>query len=73
MDILRDRKGLGGADLALGNAAPSTHSFATHSVVMDVTDWVLWVSEGPHLVGRYVRFDLGKLLAAHFERRRMNP
>src|SRR5262249_56635216 len=34
---------------------------------------VLWVSEGPHLVGRYLRFDVGKLLAPGFEPGKDDP
>ena len=37
---------------------------ATHAVVMDATARELWVSEGPHLVGRFVRFDLNRLLGS---------
>jgi hypothetical protein len=33
---------------------------------MDVTARVIWVSEGPHLAGRYLRFDVGKLLDPAF-------
>ena len=60
--VLRDRKDLGGADLPLGNRRTLDALIATHSVVMDATARALWVSEGPHLAGRYLRFDLGKLL-----------
>ena len=62
VSVLRDRKDLGGADLPLGNRRTLDALIATHSVVMDATARALWVSEGPHLVGRYLRFDLGKLL-----------
>ena len=61
--VLRDRKGIGGTALSLGNRRAIDALIATHSVVMDATARVLWVSEGPHLVGRYLRFDLAKLLA----------
>src|SRR5262249_35611358 len=64
--VLRDRKGIGGTELALGNRRALDALIATHSVVMDSTARVLWVSEGPHLVGRYVRFDLGRILASDF-------
>ena len=50
----------------LGNRRAIDALIATHSVVMDVTARVMWVSEGPHLVGRYLRFDLGRLLDAGF-------
>jgi isopenicillin-N N-acyltransferase like protein len=64
--VLRDRKGLGGTPLALGNRRALDALIATHSVVMDATARVLWVSEGPHLVGRYLRFDLARLLDPSF-------
>ncbi|MEO7331439.1 MAG: C45 family peptidase [Minicystis sp.] len=64
--ILRDRKGVGGTPLALGNRRSIDALIATHSVVMDSTAKVLWVSEGPHLVGRYLRFDLARLLDPAF-------
>jgi isopenicillin-N N-acyltransferase like protein len=65
--VLRDRKGLGGSDLALGNRRALDALIATHSVVMDVTARGMWVSEGPHLAGRYVYFDVGRLLGPGFE------
>ncbi len=33
---------------------------------MDTTAKALWVSEGPHLAGRYLRFDLATLLDPAF-------
>ncbi|MBL8740238.1 MAG: hypothetical protein JNK04_04060, partial [Myxococcales bacterium] len=62
ISILRDKKGEGGVDLPLGHRSALDAVIATHAVVMDATDKVLWVSEGPHLMGRFLRFDLGKLL-----------
>jgi hypothetical protein len=62
VEILRDKKGVGGAELALGDRRSIDALIATHAVVMDATTRTLWVSEGPHLVGRFVRFDLWKLL-----------
>jgi hypothetical protein len=64
--VLRDRKAVGGSPLALGNRRSIDALIATHSVVMDSTAKVLWVSEGPHLVGRYLRFDLARLLDPAF-------
>lgn len=61
--VLRDRKGVGGTELSLGNRRAIDALIATHSVVMDATARVLWVSEGPHLAGRYLRFDLARILA----------
>lgn len=36
---------------------------ATHGVVADLTDRVLWVSRGPHLSGAFVGFDLRRAFA----------
>ena len=60
--ILRDRRGAGDAPLPLGHRSSIDALIATHSVVMDLTDRALWVSEGPHTLGRYVRFGLRELL-----------
>jgi hypothetical protein len=56
--ILRDKNGVGGAPLGLGNRNALDAIIATHSVVLDATDLVLWVGVGPHASGRYVAFDL---------------
>jgi hypothetical protein len=61
--VLRDRKGLGGATRPLGDRSTIDALIATHGVVMDTTARVMWVSEGPHLLGRFLRFDIGRLLA----------
>lgn len=60
--ILRDRREAGGGALRVGDRRAIDALIATHSVVADVTAGVLWVSEGPHALGRYVRFDLAELL-----------
>ena len=56
--ILRDRAGSGGATLPLGNRNALDAVVSTHSVVADLTARTLWVSEGPHTLGRYLRIDL---------------
>jgi hypothetical protein len=65
--ILRDKKGVGGAPLPLGDRRAIDAIIATHGVVFDATARAVWVSEGPHLVGRFVKFDVGKLLAKGYE------
>ncbi len=60
--ILRDRAGTGDAVLPLGNRNALDAFVTTHSVVADLTARVLWVSEGPHTLGRYARIDLGARL-----------
>jgi hypothetical protein len=65
--ILRDRAARGGEPLPLGDRRALDALIATHSVVADATDRVLWVAEYPHALGRYVRFDLRELLSPTHE------
>lgn len=60
---LRDRKDANGSPLPIGDRRAIDAIIATHGVVMDTTARALWVSEYPHLLGRFVRFDLRYLLA----------
>jgi len=65
--MLRDRKGPNQAVLALGNRDAINALIATHGVVMDTKRRVLWVSESPHLLGRFVAFDLNHAFAADYD------
>jgi isopenicillin-N N-acyltransferase-like protein len=65
--ILRDRRGVGDAPLPTGDRRAIDALIATHGVVIDATTRVMWVSEGPHLLGRFVRFDVGRLLAKDYD------
>jgi len=65
--LLRDRKGPGDRELALGDRSAINALIATHGVVMDTKQRVLWVSESPHLLGRFVAFDLKRRLASDYE------
>jgi isopenicillin-N N-acyltransferase like protein len=65
--ILRDKRGVGDADLPAGDRRAIDALIATHGVVVDTTAKVMWVSEGPHLLGRFVRFDLARLLAPGYD------
>ncbi len=67
---LRDRHTADGSPLPLGDRRAIDALIATHGVVMDAKEQQLWVSESPHLLGRFVQFDLRTMLAAHY---RPNP
>lgn len=67
VNALRDRKDASGAPLPIGDRRAIDAIIATHGVVMDSTAHALWVSEYPHLLGRFVRFDLTRLLADDFD------
>jgi hypothetical protein len=56
--MLRDHTCAGGVTCELGDRRAIDALIATHAIVADTTDKVLWVSAGPHLSGRFVRFDL---------------
>ena len=58
VEILRDRSGVGDAPLPLGNRNALDALVATHSVVADLTERAIWVSEGPNTLGHYRRIDL---------------
>jgi len=64
---LRDRIGVDGKPLPLGDRRAIDALIATHGVVMDTSARQLWVSESPHLLGRFVRFPLDVLLADDFD------
>ena len=66
VDILRDKRGIGDAPLPLGHRSAIDALIATHSIVMDTTGRQIWISEGPHATGRYIRFDLRELLALDY-------
>jgi tetratricopeptide (TPR) repeat protein len=66
--ILRDRKDPEGRSLPLGHRRAIDAISATHSVVLDLSEMVLWVSRGPHLLGSYVALDLAALFARGGER-----
>jgi len=53
VEVLRDRRAAGGGELCSGNRAAINAMIATHSVVADVSEGVLWVSRGPHQLGEY--------------------
>jgi hypothetical protein len=65
--ILRDRRGVGDVPLPTGDRRAIDAMIATHGVVIDTTSRVMWVSEGPHLLGRFIRFDIGRLLANDYD------
>ena len=62
--LLRDHACSGKVNCELGDRRSIDALIATHGIVADTTDRVLWVSSGPHLSGQFVRFDLRELLSA---------
>jgi isopenicillin-N N-acyltransferase like protein len=61
--MLRDHTCAGGEACPLGDRRSLDAFIATHGVVFDLTAKEAWVSEGPHLSGRFVKIDLGTIVS----------
>jgi len=58
VDILRNRQGLAGADIGMGNEKALNQLIAHHSVVFEPQKLRVWVSTAPWQLGAYVAYDL---------------
>ncbi|HEY8077474.1 MAG TPA: carcinine hydrolase/isopenicillin-N N-acyltransferase family protein, partial [Labilithrix sp.] len=56
--MLRDHRCAGGEACPPGDRRAIDAFIATHGVVFDLTTRTAWVSEGPHLSGKFARVDL---------------
>lgn len=65
VSILRDRKGLHGADIGMGNEKALNQLIAHHSVVFEPKKRLVWVSTAPWQLGQYVAYDLNKVFNMH--------
>jgi isopenicillin-N N-acyltransferase like protein len=63
VNLLRDRNGLDGADIGLGNEKAVNQLIAHHSIVFEPQKLLVWVSTGPWQLGPYVAYDLKKIFA----------
>lgn len=61
INILRDRKGLHGADIGMGNEKAINQLIAHHSIVFEPEKRLVWVSTSPWQLGKYVAYDLNKI------------
>jgi isopenicillin-N N-acyltransferase-like protein len=61
--MLRDHSCAGGEMCPLGDRRSLDAFIATHGVVFDLTAKAAWVSEGPHLSGRFVKIDLATIVS----------
>jgi isopenicillin-N N-acyltransferase-like protein len=66
--ILRDRFVPQLDRAVLGNDASINPFIATHSIIIDATDGVIWVSCGPHQLGEYIPFSLENFEQPEFVR-----
>ena len=59
--ILRDTKGLNGADIGLGNEKSINQLISHHSVIFKPAAKLVWVSTKPFQIGKYVCYDLNNV------------
>jgi isopenicillin-N N-acyltransferase like protein len=60
-EILRNRQGLGGKNIGMGNEKSINQLIAHHSVIFKPAQKIVWVSTGPWQLGEYVAYDLNKI------------
>ena len=63
VNILRDRKGLNGEDIGMGNEKAINQLIAHHSIVFEPKKLLVWVSTSPWQLGQFVAYDLNKVFA----------
>jgi hypothetical protein len=58
VDVMRNQKGLNGANIGLGNEKAINQLIAHHSIIFKPEDLKVWVSTAPYQLGKYVCYDL---------------
>ena len=61
--ILRDQRGIGGKNIGMGNEKAMNQLIAHHSIIFEPLERRVWVSTAPWQLGRYVCYDLDKMLS----------
>lgn len=59
--ILRDRSGIGGANIGLGNQKSINQLIAHHSIIFKPGQQLVWVSTKPWQLGPYIAYDLTRI------------
>ena len=65
VDILRDRYGLHGQNIGVGNEKAVNQFIAHHSVVFEPKKKMVWVSTSPWQLGEYVAYNLDSIFSMH--------
>ncbi len=61
--ILRNREGIDGKDIGMGNEKSLNQLIAHHSVIFKPAKLQVWVSTNPFQLGQYICYDLNKVFA----------
>ena len=63
VSILRNRQGIGGTSLGMGNPLAVNQLIAHHAVVFKPVKQQVWVSTSPYQLGKFVAYDLNKVFS----------
>ncbi|MBC7891589.1 MAG: peptidase C45 [Sphingobacteriaceae bacterium] len=63
VDLLRDQRGLHGANIGLGNEKALNQLMAHHAVVFQPQKRLVWISTSPYQLGQFIAYDLTKVFA----------
>jgi len=65
-EILRDVKGLNNTDIGIGNEKAINQIIAHHSVIFDPKNLIIYLSEVPYNLGKFVAYDLNFVFSESF-------
>lgn len=64
--LLRDRLGIHGKNIGMGNEKAINQLIAHHSIIFIPEKLLVWVSTRPYQLGKYVAYDLSKIFQLNF-------
>ncbi|NJO92863.1 MAG: hypothetical protein HC831_30760 [Chloroflexia bacterium] len=64
--ILRNQKGIDDEDIGMGNEKVINQLICHHSIIFNPEKKIVWISEYPYQIGKYLAYDLNKVFADTF-------
>lgn len=63
VEILRDRQGLDGSSIGMGNEKAINQLLAHHGIVFKPSERKVWVSSNPYQMGEFIHYDLKQVFS----------